>query len=127
VRALDKLTVDSAMIAVRPWLFTIMRNLFISRWRTTRTRPAVVSSDAVETEEPPVGPEQDGALARLDRLANDQRQVLLLVSVAGLEYSEVAGILRIPVGRVMSRLSRARDSLRAYMDGHKRPLLRRVK
>jgi RNA polymerase sigma-70 factor (ECF subfamily) len=132
VRALDRMTADSAIAAVRPWLFTIMRNLFISRWRMTRSRPEVVSSDAVETEELPVGPEQDGALARrdllagLDRLTDDQRQVLLLVSVAGLEYSEVAGILRIPVGTVMSRLSRARESLRAYMDGHKRPLLRRV-
>jgi RNA polymerase sigma-70 factor, ECF subfamily len=66
-------------------------------------------------------------LAGLDRLTEDQRQVLLLVSVEGLEYREVAAILGVPVGTVMSRLSRARDSLHAHMDGTKRPLLRRVK
>jgi RNA polymerase sigma-70 factor (ECF subfamily) len=133
VRALDRLAVESAVSAVRPWLFTIMHNLFVSRWRTTRRRRTTVSSDAVETAEIAVGPEQDGALARrdllagLDRLTDDQRRVLLLISVEGLEYHEVATILEIPVGTVMSRLSRARDNLHAYMDGRKRPLLRRVK
>jgi RNA polymerase sigma-70 factor (ECF subfamily) len=133
VQALDRLTMESAIIDVRPWLFTIMRNLFISRWRRTRRRPETVSSNALETEEIPVGPEQDSALARrdllagFDRLTDDQREVLLLVSVEGLQYREVAAILQVPVGTVMSRLSRARDNLRAHMDGRKRPLLRRVK
>ena len=133
VRAIERLTVDSEISAVRPWLFTIMHNLFVSRWRTVRRRREIVSSDTAETEELPVGPEQDGALARrdllagLDRLTDDQRQVLLLITVEGLEYREVAAILRVPVGTVMSRLSRARDNLRAYMDGSRRPLVRRVK
>jgi RNA polymerase sigma-70 factor (ECF subfamily) len=92
-----------------------------------------MSGDGTESIEVAVGPEQEGALTRrdllagLDRLAEDQRQVLLLVSVEGLEYREVASILDVPVGTVMSRLSRARDNLHAYMDGGKRPLPRRVK
>jgi RNA polymerase sigma-70 factor (ECF subfamily) len=133
VRALDRVAADPAIAAVRPWLFTIMHNLFVSRWRTSRRRRVTMPGDAVETVEIPVAPEQDDALARrdllagLDRLTEDQRQVLLLVSVEGLEYREVASILGIPVGTVMSRLSRARDNLHAHMDGTKRPMLRRVK
>jgi RNA polymerase sigma-70 factor (ECF subfamily) len=133
VRALDRVAADPAIAAVRPWLFTIMHNLFVSRWRTMQRRRATMSGDALENAEVPVAPEQDDALARrdllagLDRLSEDQRQVLLLVSVEGLEYREVASILGVPVGTVMSRLSRARDNLHAHMDGTKRPLLRRVK
>jgi RNA polymerase sigma-70 factor, ECF subfamily len=133
VRALDRLAMDPAIIAVRPWLFTIMHNVFVSRWRTARRRRAATPGDAAAIADVSVGPEQDGALARrdllagLDQLTEDQRQVLLLVSVEGLEYREVASILAVPVGTVMSRLSRARDNLHAHMDGGKRPLLRRVK
>jgi RNA polymerase sigma-70 factor (ECF subfamily) len=133
VRALDRLAMDPAIIAVRPWLFTIMHNVFVSRWRTARRRRAAAPGDAAAIGDVAVSPEQDGALARrdllsgLDQLTEDQRQVLLLVSVEGLEYREVAQVLGVPVGTVMSRLSRARDSLHAHMDGRKRPLLRRVK
>ena len=132
VQALNQLGGDLVISAVRPWLFTIMHNLFVSRWRTIRRRETM-SGDGTESVEVAVGPEQEGALTRrdllagLDRLAEDQRQVLLLVSVEGLEYREVASILDVPVGTVMSRLSRARDNLHAYMDGGTRPLLRRVK
>ena len=93
VRALDRVVADPAIAAVRPWLFTIMHNLFVSRWRTMqRRRATTMSGDALENAEVPVAPEQDDALARrdllagLDRLSDDQRQVLLLVSVEGLEY-----------------------------------------
>jgi RNA polymerase sigma-70 factor (ECF subfamily) len=133
VQALSRLGGDLVISAVRPWLFTIMYNLFVSRWRTKRRRRANMSSDGLENVEIAVGPDQEGVLTRrdllagLDRLAEDQRQVLLLVSVEGLEYREVASILDVPVGTVMSRLSRARDNLHAYMDGGTRPLLRRVK
>jgi RNA polymerase sigma-70 factor (ECF subfamily) len=133
VRALDRGATEPPISAVRPWLFTIMHNLFISRWRTMRRRGAVVSSDAAEAAEVAVDPNQDRALvmrdllAGLDRLTDDQRQVLLLVTVEGLEYRDVAAILAIPVGTVMSRLSRARDNLHTHMDGYKRPSLRRVK
>jgi len=133
VRALDRLAIESAISAVRPWLFTIMHNLFVSRWRTLRRRAEVLSGDAPEAAEVSVGPDQEGALvkrdllAALDRLTDEQRQVLLLVTVEGLEYRDVAAILGVPVGTIMSRLSRARDNLHFHMDGLKRPSLRRIK
>ena len=48
----------------------------------------------------------------MGRLSADQREVLLLAAVEELRYEEIAGILQIPIGTVMSRLSRARSNLR---------------
>lgn len=53
----------------------------------------------------------------LMRLPQDQRAVLLLVSLEDMSYEEVAGITGVPVGTVMSRLSRARTRLRELMEG----------
>jgi RNA polymerase sigma factor (sigma-70 family) len=79
-----------------------------------------VNVDDVEGEM--VTPETDSAQALdlqrcLLRLPEDQRVVLLLVSLEDLSYEEVAKITGVPVGTVMSRLSRARSRLRELMDG----------
>ncbi len=131
VKALAALPKRAGDGAVRPWLFTIMHNLFVSRWRATRRRAAVMVAD--NDAESPVEAGQEWSLATrelvagLDRLPPEQRDVLLLVSVEGLEYREVAAVLGIPVGTVMSRLSRARDALRNHLEGRERQPLRRVK
>lgn len=57
-------------------------------------------------------------LAALKRLPADQREPMLLVAVEQLSYAECAEVLRIPVGTVMSRISRGRAALRALLDGH---------
>ncbi|HJV63807.1 MAG TPA: RNA polymerase sigma factor [Albitalea sp.] len=57
-------------------------------------------------------------LAALARLSPEQREPLLLVTLEQLSYAECAEVLRIPVGTVMSRVSRARVALRALLDGH---------
>jgi RNA polymerase sigma-70 factor (ECF subfamily) len=57
----------------------------------------------------------------LGRLSPEQREPLLLVSVEQLTYAECAEVLRIPVGTVMSRVSRARATLRQFLDGSARP------
>jgi RNA polymerase sigma-70 factor (ECF subfamily) len=51
-------------------------------------------------------------LQHMGRLSADQREVLLLAAVEELRYEEIASILQIPIGTVMSRLSRARSNLR---------------
>jgi len=56
-------------------------------------------------------------LQAFDRLTTEQRALLLWVSVEGLSYKEVAEILDVPTGTVMSRLSRARQALRQLSDG----------
>ncbi|MBW4092248.1 MAG: sigma-70 family RNA polymerase sigma factor [Proteobacteria bacterium] len=129
VRALDRLETVRSEADLRPWLFAIMHNLHVSRWRRRRTRPEVAAEE-MELAMPPSQPahaELRLALRGLARLPEDQRQVLLLVAVEGFQYGEVAHLLGIPIGTVMSRLSRARDRLRAHVEGRERPLLRSVK
>lgn len=68
-------------------------------------------------------------LAALARLSPEQREPLLLVCVEQFSYAEVAEVLRIPVGTVMSRVCRARATLRGLLDGPAKPgaaALRRV-
>jgi RNA polymerase sigma-70 factor (ECF subfamily) len=59
-------------------------------------------------------------LAALHRLGPEQREALLLVCVEQLTYAEVAEVLQIPVGTVMSRVCRARAVLRQFLDGSER-------
>ena len=61
-------------------------------------------------------------LDRLARLPEDQRSVLLLVAVEDLSYAQAAKVLGIPVGTVMSRLSRARERLQQELEGTARSL-----
>ena len=56
-------------------------------------------------------------LSKLARLPEEQRAVLLLVAVEGLSYADAAKVLNIPVGTVMSRLSRARERLQQEIEG----------
>ena len=68
-------------------------------------------------------------LAALARLSPEQREPLLLVCVEQLSYAEVAEVMHIPVGTVMSRVCRARAALRSLLDGRGKPqaaVLRRV-
>ena len=61
------------------------------------------------------------------QLPKEQQEVLLLVTVEGFSYKEVAEIINIPLGTVMSRLSRARKRLQELMNGKEKPILRQVK
>ena len=115
---------------IRPWLFTILHNLFVSTQRAQRRRPLydTLGGD-VEAQVPPG---QEAGLLGQDirtqfaRLSEEHQSVLLLVGVEGLAYGTAAKVLGVPVGTVMSRLSRAREQFRRYLEGE-RPALRRVK
>lgn len=104
---------------MRAWMFSIMHNLHINQARSKRESE---SFDA-ETNEIPVRATQgDGLEIRdleraLRELPVEQREILLLVALEDLSYEEVASTLGIPLGTVMSRLSRARERLRVLMNG----------
>jgi RNA polymerase sigma-70 factor (ECF subfamily) len=112
---------------IRSWLYTILTNLNRNRLRTLARRPAfspLDDNDAPDMLGPEAGSRDiERALATL---VEDQRAVLLLVTLEGLTYREVAEIQGVPIGTVMSRLARARAQMKAYLDGE-RPMLRRVK
>jgi RNA polymerase sigma factor (sigma-70 family) len=108
---------------LRAWLFSIMHNLHVDQIRQ-RVRQGGLSqaTDWTELEQEPAAPDAalDGALDLqrcLLRLPPEQREVLLLVTLEDLGYAEVARITRVPVGTVMSRLSRARHRLQALLEG----------
>lgn len=104
---------------LRGWLYTIVYNRFLSEEKRRRRRGAQLNlSQAGETELPEVDGGQYAALHYRDflrafrALPEEQRAVLRLVGVEDLSYREAARTLGVPVGTVMSRLSRARDRLR---------------
>lgn len=118
---------------VRTWLFSILHNLAVSRLRQVKRRGPNVALDHAPPFALASPPAQDDAvrhgelLRALARLSEDQRAVLLLVSVEDLSYADAAKVLAVPVGTVMSRLSRARETLRNLMEGRAaRPVLRLV-
>jgi RNA polymerase sigma-70 factor (ECF subfamily) len=105
---------------MRAWLFTIMHNLHVNSRRRVGGRPAVISLQDW-TDDRGVAPAQEkaaeftGVRWAITQLPEEQRQVVLLVGLEELSYQEVAKILGIPIGTVMSRLSRGRDRLRHLM------------
>ena len=106
---------------LRAWLFTIMHNLHVNQARSSFGKYRETAED--ETLELPVRPMQEEQLElkdlkeTLERLPEGQREVLLLVGLEQMSYEEVAKVLSIPLGTVMSRLSRGRERLRALMEG----------
>ena len=120
-RACSKWRLWSAGSDLRAWLFTVMHNLFANQVRrATRQAPgSTVDIDDVAHElvAPDANPGTALDLQRcLLRLPQEQRAVLLLVSLEDMSYAEVAKIIGVPIGTVMSRLSRARSRLQALLD-----------
>ena len=124
---------------LRAWLFTVMHNLFISQVRQDQRRaeimqPVDIDDVAHELQAPGAALGITIDLQRcLLRLPMDQRAVLLLVTLEDMSYAEVAKVVGVPIGTVMSRLARARDRMRELMQepkgtaGRTAPVLRRLK
>ena len=130
-RALSRWWLRPRGVDLAPWLFTILRNLHVDRHRArTRRGPHVALDEAADAD---VAAEQENglalrdALAALDRLPEEQKSALLLVGVEDLTYEEAARVLGVPVGTVMSRLSRGRARLRSLLETGRATLLRSVK
>lgn len=116
---------------LRAWLFTILYRQFVDNHRRTRRYARMLEfftgrDDAQPSTERTVMAQS--TLQAFDQLSTEQRALLLWISVEGLSYQQVADILEVPIGTVMSRLSRARQALRALSEGEiTRPVLRRLK
>lgn len=102
---------------LRAWLLSILHNAFIDRARSRRSEAARIEATehlALTHVDPP----QDHAvrLAQVTQaffdLPEDQRSALHLVAIEGLSYREAADALSVPLGTLMSRVGRARASLR---------------
>lgn len=116
---------------LRAWSFAILHNLFLTKLRGVTRRGTELSLEEISVA-PAVDASAEEAievrevLSALSGLSSDHRAVLTLVAVEGLSYEETAEVLGVPVGTVMSRLSRARAVMREALDPP-RPQLRQVK
>jgi RNA polymerase sigma-70 factor, ECF subfamily len=108
----------------RPWLFAIVRNTWYSRVsRRSSTEAALMDNardaladDALDPEERLLQQQTVSRVrAALEQLPADFREVIVLRELEGLSYKEIAEVLRVPIGTVMSRLARARERLLAVL------------
>jgi RNA polymerase sigma factor (sigma-70 family) len=106
------------------WLYRIMRNLWID---TVRARSRKEKHEAPEEEALAVGEdpresietslELGRAMSAMERLPDEQREVVALILIEGFGYREVAEMLDLPIGTVSSRLVRGRNALLAILGG----------
>jgi RNA polymerase sigma-70 factor (ECF subfamily) len=108
----------------RAWLVSILRRRIIDRWRKKPPPSVIGEGHALEVEvagDDPFRHEfSDEVQAALDRLPDELRETLLLVVVGDLTHQEAANLLDIPLGTVLSRVSRARSRLREFLMNHAR-------
>ena len=105
---------------LRAWLFTIMHNVFVNQVRSKRSE---IEKTMEELPVVAVRATQSDSLEIADveralrALPDEQLEVLLLVALEEMTYDEVGRALAIPIGTVMSRLSRARERMRRLIAG----------
>ena len=117
---------------IRPWLFTIMHNLYVNDIEKRARAPNIVALEDDDVRIAVNGHPEAGLLLRdlgraLGDLPPEQRAVVLLVGLEQFSYKDTGRVLGIPIGTVMSRLSRSRDRLRELMSDSGSVGLRRVK
>ena len=128
---LTQMTVERALVAcaqwqpgtrLDSWLFRIMRNLWIDTVRSRGRKAAFEAPPETGTNvgfDPRPGVEAaidlNIAMAAMDRLPDEQREVVALILVEGLGYRETAELLDLPIGTVSSRLVRGRTALLAML------------
>ena len=108
-RAWRKQSLWDSKQPMRPWLFTIMHNIYVNNARQYNRSPQLISIEDIHEH------------------MQNHREVLLLVGLEQLSYKDTAEILNIPIGTVMSRLSRARKQLSQHMNQQAQSNIRRIK
>jgi RNA polymerase sigma-70 factor (ECF subfamily) len=132
-RALVKSHLYDPSRPLRTWLYAVLRNLYISGLRRSGRSTIVKAVEELVDGEDSVPPEQEHGLSAgsiteaLDRLSPQHREVIVLVGLEEMSYRDVSEILGVPLGTVMSRLSRAREHLRQMLEDRGHTVLRRVK
>lgn len=123
VKALAARAAPADEAAYRAWLFRILRNAAIDRWHNgapatlcLEDEPDIADPASVRVEESLIN--QLTVRAGMSCLSGAHREIIALVDIAGFSYAETAALLQVPVGTVMSRVSRARRALLAAISEH---------
>ncbi|MFF7710068.1 sigma-70 family RNA polymerase sigma factor [Pseudomonas sp. NPDC007930] len=121
-RAITHLASKRSEGDLRAWLFSILYRRFVDQHRSARRYARMLElfgrggdDDQQPSTERSVLAQH--SLGAFERLSGEQRALLLAVTVEGMSYKEVAQMLDVPMGTVMSRLSRARQALRDLCEG----------
>lgn len=115
LRALEARRIPTDEPAFRAWLFIILRNASLDRRRRAGRNPELDLDNNPLTDA--VWDCDDGLINTLtvrsgmEKLSTEHREIIGLIDIAGFSYHEAAGVLDIPIGTVMSRVSRARKAL----------------
>lgn len=106
------------------WMFRIAQNIWLDRVRAVKVRGEVVDLEIVEAMPGSDGREEvdlhltlEAVDAAMAKLPPEQRAIVALVCIEGVSYKEAAEITGVPIGTVMSRLARARQTLHAILEG----------
>jgi RNA polymerase sigma-70 factor, ECF subfamily len=111
---------------VKSWMFTILRNIWLNQLRQRRVQfpgtdidqilPAFHAASTKDAEAPLlVSVDQEQVRQAILRLPVESREIILLREFEDLSYQEIAGVLKCPIGTVLSRLGKARSKLRALL------------
>ncbi|WP_268995488.1 sigma-70 family RNA polymerase sigma factor [Microvirga roseola] len=120
LKGLDNLDKFQPGTSMQAWLFTILRNDFLTQAR--KSKREVEDPEGAWAEKVAVMPEQGARLdftdmlAALSKLPVDQREALLLVAAEGLSYEEAAKICGTNIGTIKSRINRARSRLAEFLN-----------
>ncbi len=107
---------------LRAWLYAILRNIHVSQWRRASQFGVMTDVSDLGEQQPSVAPLQEQNLSimlitqALDKLPHQQREVLVMISLEEMSYKEAAEIIGVPIGTIMSRLSRARATLHQLLE-----------
>lgn len=133
MKALQKRTQLRERDKLNAWLFRILANCWREQLRSERPHLPLEDDQVVTWRCPEKDHQEQEIVARvrqgIARLAPNYRQALTLVDLEGMSYAEAADVLEVPIGTVMSRLSRARGQLRSLlgdMDGARSAAARRA-
>ena len=124
-RAWAKSGLWSGVVDMQAWLFSIMHNVHVDTIRRPRISTITMDDDTPEVALARTQGERLAVLdlqAALDLLPVEQEKIVLLVGLEDMAYADVSKTLGIPIGTVMSRLSRGRERLRALMEGRDEPV-----
>lgn len=115
----------------RSWLFAIVRNTWYTRARRSLRAIAPLDAAGGEPADEALDPEEQllqqqtvsRVRAAVESLPADFREVIVLRELEGLSYKEIAAVVDVPLGTVMSRLARARERLLTVLEAPRREVL----